>query len=168
MTGGGRASEFIHDDDYLMGEVVGEVWATEKVAGGKRQLDDEKKSCTPQHNKPVQVWKRRERERRAATNAFIQGQQLPVCCPTELPSSIIGIDWWSAGGGEADIAKPSDDESLKWKLASWWRPARFLMMDGPRRSTPSGNFSIQHSKSFTAQFLIKEKYVNPSITLPTV
>lgn len=55
MTGGGRASAFIHDDDYLMGEVVGEVWATEKVAGGKRQLDDEKKSCAPQHNKSLQV-----------------------------------------------------------------------------------------------------------------
>jgi hypothetical protein len=57
MTGGGRASAFIHDD-HLMREAVGEVWATEKVAGAKRkrQLDDEKKSCTPpQHNKPVQV-----------------------------------------------------------------------------------------------------------------
>lgn len=56
---------------------------------------------------------RRERERRAATNAFIYGQQLSVCCPTELPSSIIGTIDWSAGGGEANIAKPSDDESLK-------------------------------------------------------
>jgi hypothetical protein len=57
MTGGGRASAFIHDD-HLMREAVGEVWATEKVVGAKRkrQLDDEKKSCTPpQHNKPVQV-----------------------------------------------------------------------------------------------------------------
>jgi hypothetical protein len=73
MTGGGRASAFIHDD-HLMREAVGEVWATEKVAGAKRkrQLDDEKKSCTPQHNKPVQVYtETRERERRAATNAFI-------------------------------------------------------------------------------------------------
>jgi hypothetical protein len=74
MTGGGSASEFIHDD-HLMREAVGEVWATEKVAGAKRkrQLDDEKKSCRRRStiSQCRYYIHRRERERRAATNAFI-------------------------------------------------------------------------------------------------
>ncbi len=49
-----RASAFIHDD-HLMREAVGDVWATEKVAGAKGNgqldgLDDEKKSCCTPHN----------------------------------------------------------------------------------------------------------------------